>query len=55
MSETLDEQNYSDLRQAIGDPVLDPGLLERAHSYKDKVARGMSASAGSVRVSFRCV
>src|SRR5205807_7361289 len=26
--------------------VAPMGLLERAHSYKDKVARGMSASAG---------
>src|ERR1700719_2202382 len=26
--------------------VAPKGLLERAHSYKDKVARGMSASAG---------
>src|SRR5436189_6055215 len=26
--------------------VTPMGLLERAHSYKDKVARGMSASAG---------
>ncbi|HZJ38868.1 MAG TPA: tryptophan--tRNA ligase, partial [Chthoniobacterales bacterium] len=26
--------------------VTPMGLLERAHSYKDKIARGMSASAG---------
>ena len=34
MSEALDEANYEDLRQALGDPVLGAGLLERALTHR---------------------
>jgi ribonuclease-3 len=34
VSAPIGEQDYHDLRQAIGDPVLDAGLLERALTHR---------------------
>jgi ribonuclease-3 len=34
VSDPLDTENYLDLRQALGDPVLDAGLLERALTHR---------------------
>ena len=34
MSESLEAENYDDLRQALGHPVLDAGLLERALTHR---------------------
>ena len=34
MGETADPPRYDDLRHALGDPILDPGLLERALTHR---------------------